>query len=483
MEPYTYRPNVAATNLCPKFWSLNEGNANKQVAALVHEMIHGLGFSDRMYPFLYDSSNGVQYDEVVREHQLTQTASFGIPSLQLPIPGLAGAGVRLPGASIGPAYSNDNTGQIGVGVGGASISLGNGGGDAASDAPNTGQYDAAAERAAFIEAAQRKVLFLVTPKLAAFAREYYGCPNLPGAPADALSEGSHWRQANINHELMQPASAEDSQRKRISQFTLTFLDDTGWYVTDKSSAQELEWGRGAGCDFVLDGCSAYAASHAKQTYYCTANQESKDVCTYDSRGIGVCSAIPGTQCYTARADASKPLLYCQDSSSFQKAGRQSYMSSITAVGGVVGSPSSRCFSTPQQICVNGPGGKLSCGGDDGSAVCMETACDKSGKLLVLLRVPGSSGKMDTVKLQCSGDGAILDLAKLLPTKFKSGQITCPNANTVCPTLDCKEACSNGYCWQSRCYCHMEFTGPGCSQSLVPSLVASNSGQSLPASSG
>jgi hypothetical protein len=32
----------------------------------------------------------------------------------------------------------------------------------------------------------------------------------------------------VNHELMQPASAEDSQRKRISAFTLNFLEDSGW---------------------------------------------------------------------------------------------------------------------------------------------------------------------------------------------------------------------------------------------------------------
>lgn len=203
---------------------------------------------------------------------------------------------------------------------------------------------------------------------------------------------------------MQPASAEDSQRKRISQFTLTFLDDTGWYVTDKSAAQELEWGRGAGCDFVLNGCSSYAASHVKQTYYCNAGQEHKDVCTYDSRGIGICSAIPGTQCYTARADASKPLLYCQDSGSFQRAGRQDYLTKISAVGGLVGAPASRCFQTPQQICAMSAGGGEVCSADAGSAVCMEAACDKTGKLMVLLRVPGSNGRKDIVRLQCSGPG-------------------------------------------------------------------------------
>lgn len=42
MEPFTYRPNVAAINLCPRFWALTEPNYNKQVSALVHEMVHGL---------------------------------------------------------------------------------------------------------------------------------------------------------------------------------------------------------------------------------------------------------------------------------------------------------------------------------------------------------------------------------------------------------------------------------------------------------
>jgi hypothetical protein len=213
---------------------------------------------------------------------------------------------------------------------------------------------------------------------------------------------------------MQPASAEDSQRKRISQFTLNFLDDTGWYVTDKTSAQELEWGRNAGCSFVLDGCSSYAASHKNQGYYCTAGQADKDVCTYDSRGIGMCSAIPGTTCFTAKADAEKPLLYCQDSSSFQRAGRGAYASSIGAVGGTVGAASSRCFHTPQRICTGGA--QETCGGQDGSAVCMETACEKGGKLLVLLKVQGSNGKRDTVKLPCT-DGELLGQAVSAQTRY------------------------------------------------------------------
>jgi hypothetical protein len=313
------------------------------------------GFSDRMYPFLYDSQTGVQYDEVVREHQLGAPLSNSAPKHFSP----ADAGVQKQ-----PVQFQD------------------------------GHKEAAAVEAA----AKTKVLFLVTPRLAAFARDYYACPALPGAPADPISEGSHWRQANVNHELMQPASAEDSQRKRISAFTLNFLEDSGWYVTDKSAAQELEWGRGAGCSFVLDGCSSWASKNAgKQSYYCSDNQAGKDVCTHDSRGIGVCSQIPGTSCFTARADAAKPLLYCQDSGSFTRSGRQGVAAAFTSAGGAVGSHSSRCLNTPQKVCTG-----TACAGDAGAAMCADTSCDSSGKLFVELKVGAKSAKLPCTDGELAG---------------------------------------------------------------------------------
>lgn len=306
-----------------------------------------------MFPFLYDSKTGIQYEEVVREHQLGSD----------------------PSSSSAKHFAPTSTSAIKQPV----------------------QFQDGTRQAATFEAASKtKVLFVVTPRLAAFARDYYACSTLPGAPADAFTEGSHWRQANVNHELMQPASAEDSQRKRISAFTLNFLEDTGWYVTDKSAAQELEWGRGAGCSFVLDGCSNWATSNAgKQSYYCAESQAGKDVCTHDNRGIGVCSMIPGTTCYTARADAAKPLLYCQDSASFARSGRQGAAAAFAAVGGAVGGDSSRCLNTPQQVCTGS-----ACAGAAGAAMCADTSCDSSGKLFVELKVDGK-----VTKLPCT-DGAL-----------------------------------------------------------------------------
>jgi hypothetical protein len=149
-----------------------------------------------MYPFLYDSSTGIQYDEVVREHELNPAPTLSFPRIPLPLPNIAAALPRLPGTA---TFSRDRA-SVNTRVMDAEDAAVRSAAEGAKsgDSSSGEQYNAAAEAAAFLAAAQRKVLFLVTPKLAAYARQYYGCDTLPGAPADALSEGSHWRQANIN---------------------------------------------------------------------------------------------------------------------------------------------------------------------------------------------------------------------------------------------------------------------------------------------
>lgn len=54
---------------------------------------------------------------------------------------------------------------------------------------------------------------------------------------------------------------------------------------------------------------------------------------------------------------------------------------------------------------------------------------------------------------------MLDLPKLLPGSFKSGQLVCPEARKVCPTLGCAGGCANGYCWEVRCLAGL--LQPGC----------------------
>jgi len=236
MEPFTYRPNVANLNLCPAFWAdVGVDSRARQLATLVHEMTHGLGFMDNLHTFYYDASTGKQYDDVTQIDYM--------PGTQTP-----------------------------------------------------------------------NAIFITTPRVKALARAHFKCPSLPGAPADVMSAGSHWEQSTLNHELMQPATSEDGQRKRMTAFTLEFLADTGWYVTDAygSAAQELEWGRGAGCSFVQGSCNTFLKEKPLQPFFCPKENDKADMCTADHRGIGVCTDGFRPGCHTATSYIDRPVILCSE---------------------------------------------------------------------------------------------------------------------------------------------------------------------------
>jgi hypothetical protein len=58
----------------------------------------------------------------------------------------------------------------------------------------------------------------------------------------------------------------------------------------------LDWGWQAGCDFVAKTCTAYAAAHPTQQYFCTQEQYSSDnvntVCTFDGLARAACAETP-----------------------------------------------------------------------------------------------------------------------------------------------------------------------------------------------
>ena len=78
---------------------------------------------------------------------------------------------------------------------------------------------------------------LITPNVAKAAKEHYNCPStigieLENQPTGAASScwGSHWEQRVLNTELMTPVVDQNSV---VSQFTLGYFEDTGWYEAGK----------------------------------------------------------------------------------------------------------------------------------------------------------------------------------------------------------------------------------------------------------
>jgi hypothetical protein len=87
---------------------------------------------------------------------------------------------------------------------------------------------------------------------------------------------------------MSPARPIDRSRSRLSPFTLAALEDSGWYVANYADAEPLDWGRGAGCDFVTSSCWDYMTKHRDQPYFCGKGSVNQTRCTSAATGWGVC---------------------------------------------------------------------------------------------------------------------------------------------------------------------------------------------------
>jgi len=48
----------------------------------------------------------------------------------------------------------------------------------------------------------------------------------------------------------------DINEAKYSIFTMSLLEDTGWYNVDYSMADPFEWGKGKGCNFPKLKCNA-----------------------------------------------------------------------------------------------------------------------------------------------------------------------------------------------------------------------------------
>ena len=100
---------------------------------------------------------------------------------------------------------------------------------------------------------------LTTPNVAKAAKEHFSCPSLTGVELEnqmtgAASScwGSHWENRVLHTELM---TAVVNSKSVVSEFTLAYFEDTGWYEADFTKAGHLHWGNLKGCDFVTKKCN------------------------------------------------------------------------------------------------------------------------------------------------------------------------------------------------------------------------------------
>ena len=65
------------------------------------------------------------------------------------------------------------------------------------------------------------------------------------------TKGSHLEKILFGNELMTP---ETPMISILSQFTLNIAKDSGFYIVDTKQAEEIYWGKNAGCNFASYFC-------------------------------------------------------------------------------------------------------------------------------------------------------------------------------------------------------------------------------------
>ncbi|VDN99905.1 unnamed protein product [Rodentolepis nana] len=146
----------------------------------------------------------------------------------------------------------------------------------------------------------RTVHLVVTPNVLRYARKYFDCRDLEGVELE--DQGglgvslSHWEMRILGNELM---TATFTNSFRISNLTLAFLEDTGWYLPKYSLAQNLAWGAKRGCVFSSQSCYSYMTQQiikgADVAPFCLIPQKNslEDIftCTPDGRSFGYCNLV------------------------------------------------------------------------------------------------------------------------------------------------------------------------------------------------
>jgi len=259
-------------------------------------------------------------------------------------------------------------------------------------------------------------------------RKHYGCSSLPGVYMEndggSGTAGSHFERKIFLYETM---CSGGIYGRRVSEFSLAFLEGSGWYVPNYAYAEPFFFGQGQGCGFIT-GSSSSASKY-------------DEFCTGSSRGCSP-NGIAGGSCYSdSKTNGFK---YVNPSKSYhcENPNAEDYarLPSLQVYGRGAGS---KCFT-----------GSLSSTSSTSSTTsfCFKYTCVGSGSSTQV------QVKVGTKTVTCKQEG------KVSVSGYK-GTINCPDPLTFCSTVGkayCPRNCMNrGSCVNNKCVCKSGFTGVDC----------------------
>ncbi|CAM6102918.1 unnamed protein product [Calypogeia fissa] len=305
----------------------------------------------------------------------------------------------------------------------------------------------------------RMVTRVILPRVIMHSRHHYGAYS-EGFVGLELEDGggrgtagSHWEKRLLMNEIM---TGSVDTRSVVSAMTLALLEDSGWYQANFSMAEQLDWGRNQGTDFVSSRCSNWNGAYRCNSTHssgCTYNREAEGYCPIvryngdlpqwaqyfpESTKGGQSSLADFCAYFVAYSDGS-----CTDTSSARSPDRML---------GEMRGEDSRCMLS-SLVRTGFVRGSLSQGNG-----CYQHRC-KNHSLEVAV---------DGMWKVCPKEGG--------PVQFSgfNGDLICPRYHELCDEViqklpgGCLGACNwNGECVAKSCHCFLGFSGDDCSKRYCP----------------
>lgn len=389
------RTVVGYANFCPDMIDSSDEGWEEQWSTGVHEIMHAMGFSSSRFAYFWDHATG----NPVTTRTATEDANpSGVPAA----------------VDNTDAESADNL---------------------LSDYPGGEIYKPSTDTLQSFTERGQTVWKITSPTVLAKARAHFDCSTLNGAEIEdeggAGTAGDHWEQRIFHDEAM---TGVGRHAPTMSEITLAYFYDSGWYTVDYTQAGTLIWGKDAGCDFAMSECltagsSPTIVSGGEEQFCTTVGQKG---CDHQHIGISECSitesglTIPSyNQYWTDATDQGGSYItmnFCPAMGMYSDADcRFSSNQPQSNTGGETYGSDSRCFDSTIKTS----------GTNSWNAGCYKYECTDD-ELNVWMVCPDGVSDCTDAWLTCPTDGGELTI----PDSFgfdSAGSFTCPSFASLCAT--------------------------------------------------
>ena len=110
--------------------------------------------------------------------------------------------------------------------------------------------------------------YINSTKVLEVDKKYFNCNTLKGVESENIDEGgfgSHWEERILLGDIMNGVFYPEEQV--ISEFTLAFLEDTGFYNVNYFTGGLMQYGKNKGCDFLTSKCINNSNTNFKNEFF------------------------------------------------------------------------------------------------------------------------------------------------------------------------------------------------------------------------